>query len=157
MSNFVTNANSDEDETDDTSKSVKQTIEEIPKLLQTFNARKDENEREENSVTLSNLDLGNAIINDLKDVEVKLVMNLPEHMVRFFMPAERIIPKQYKRKVKNDTAADTINYDIEDGARITEVKCYTHTITLGGHCWVLCDRMMLRPCISHRNTARQIF
>ena len=153
----MTNANSDEDDTGDTSKSLNQKTEEIPKLLQTFNARKYEDEREENSVTLSNLDLGNAMINDLKDVEVKPVMNLPEYMVRFFMPAERIIPKQYKRTVENDTAAGTLNYDIEDGARITTVKCYTHTISLGGHCWVLCDRMVLRPCISHRNTATQTF
>ena len=83
------------------------------------------------------------------------------------MPAQKIIPKQFKRRgkkkrIKEDHYAPM--YDFEDSDSDDDEKddyedldddpynddegvdCYTHTINLEGQCWVLCDKTLLWPC-----------
>jgi hypothetical protein len=82
-------------------------------------------------------------------------------MERFFLPADRIIPRQYKRRGnqknggKEDPYApkfdfkDSHDSDDEDGTSDDDddnVDCYTHTMILDDQCWVLCDKTLLWPC-----------
>jgi hypothetical protein len=81
-------------------------------------------------------------------------------MLRFFLPAERIIPRQYRIRGKHKNEGkeypyatmydfeDSDDSDDEDGKSddYDDVDCYTHTKTLEGQCWVLCDKTLLWPC-----------
>ena len=51
-------------------------------------------------------------------------MEMDEEVEQFFQPAAAIVPQQ-------------------GGG---EVRCQTHTVVVGGRCWVLCDRVKLWPC-----------
>ena len=61
---------------------------------------------------------------------------MADHILRFFNPAQRIVPRHYKRTGKSQIDEDFIGH----------VNCYTHTLSLNGTCWILCDKIKLWPC-----------
>ena len=74
---------------------------------------------------------------------------LPDHIKAFFLPARKIIPKQFKKKINQILEEDPYApmYNFKDLGDIdSNQECYTHTINLEGECWVACDRIPTRPC-----------
>ena len=102
-----------------------------------------------------NIDLFSLLPNPKNSVQTgqRNHKNMPEHMRRFFLPAEVIIPQQYKRKGKNmsDPYAPMVDFDDSDerDADVVDTDCYTHTVILENKCWVLCDKTLLWPCYDH--------
>ena len=89
---------------------------------------------------------------------------LPDHMLRFFLSAEIISPRQYKKRGnhrhrgKEDPYAYPYDFEDSDDSDDEDSKsddydddCYTHTMTLEGQCWVLCDKTLLWHCNSSIN------
>jgi len=72
------------------------------KIIRDANSRK-EVRRGKSSDSFSDND------NELDVVEDKDAV--PDHIKRFFLPAKRIIPRQYKRKGKNKIKGEVINHD----------------------------------------------
>ena len=61
------------------------------------------------------------------------VVRLPIHMKQFFLPAKAINPSKFKgRRGKS--------------RRLERQFCYTHTMILNGHCVIMCDTTIIKPC-----------
>ena len=123
---------------------------EVVKLLKLVNRIEDANEekRRGKSVDLFRLlPKEREKTNHKNSNEIK--KNLPDHIKAFFLPASKIIPKQYKKKRNHISEEDPYApmYDFEDSdENDLKAECYTHTIHLEGECWVACDRVPIRPC-----------
>ena len=139
--------------------------EEASKLLNLINIIRDANAKEREGRKGKNINLFDLLPETENTVEGEDDKDekLPDHMERFFLPADRIIPRQYKRRGnhehggKEDPYApiydfgDSDDSEGEDGTSDydDDVDCYTHTIILDGQCWVLCDKALLWPCNSN--------
>ena len=63
----------------------------------------------------------------------KDIVRLPIHMKQFFLPAKAINPSKFKgRRGKS--------------RRLERQFCYTHTMILNGHCVIMCDTTIIKPC-----------
>ena len=80
-------------------------------------------------------------------------------MLRFFLPIERIVPRQFRLSGNHENGGKedpyATMYDFEDSEDSDDADsksddydddCYTHTMTLEGHCWVLWDKTLPWPC-----------
>jgi hypothetical protein len=144
---------------------LKHKDEEASKLLNLINIIRDANTKEREGRKGKNINLFVLLPETENTVEVEDEKDekLPDHMERFFLPADIIIPRQYKRRGNHEHAVKKNSYapmyDFEDSDDSEgeddkrnddddDVDCYTHTMILEGQSWVLCDRTLLWPCKS---------
>ena len=144
---------------------IKHKDEEASKLLHLINIIRDANTKEREGRQGKNINLFDLLPETENTVEGEDERDekLPDHMLRFFLPADRIIPRQYKRRGnhehggKEDPYAPMYDFEDSDDGEDEDgesddydddVDCYTHTMILEGQCWVLCDRTLLWPCKS---------
>jgi len=135
---------------------------EASKLLNLINIIREannENKRERKGKKVDLFSLLPETKNNIESGE-NIKNKLPEHMRRFFLPADTIIPKQYSRRGKHrhigrgDPYAPEYDFDSMDGSDWEigdtggDIDCYTHTMLLDGECWVMCDKTPLWPCNS---------
>ena len=136
----------------------KQKDEEASKLLNLVNIIRDANKREREGRKGKSINLFGLLPDTENTVEGEDEKDeqLPDHMERFFLPAERILPRQYKGRgdLQHGGTEDPYApmYDFEDSGESddydVDADCYTHTVTLEGQCWVLCGNTLRRPCNS---------
>ena len=63
---------------------------------------------------------------------------MSEELEKFFQPASRIVPSQFHDREDNDRR--------QRRGRTLMSHCYTHTVSLIGKCYVMCNKKILIEC-----------
>ena len=63
------------------------------------------------------------------------LIELPNNFKNFFLPARKIIPRQYQEKIRRNP-------------RVHELTsaCYTHTTSYLGKCYIICNNQVVSRC-----------